>query len=284
MNNKVLAKREGRNISLYSVTYDIFSLSEYIRMLDQKYTSTKKALIETTIYDDVVLSMGEFDLKKDECHVKRHKVIRDIEIINEHEKRSIVEVEVEYYSMIAKALRDTFIDEMPLLNATSLIFLMKSIYGFKNDFSYDSLIDTKFSSWDDPRRLSDVKFDLTSINRQLNSKRIIFNDLESKNTFDILTRVVEDLQKYITIEQIGLFPVEENMPELNSLLAAFAFRNEDCDLFFGSLDNVEINFNGIELLNNNRNDILDAYNLKEGLVEPQKQKNRMDVFNKFLQF
>ena len=40
----------------------------------------------------------------------------------------------------------------------------------------------------------------------------------------------------------------------------------------------------MELINMKRNEILNAYNLKEGLDEPQKQKNRIDVFNKFLQF
>lgn len=285
MNNKLLAVKENKNVSLYSITYDYYSLSEYIRQIEEKYSYIETSLIETTIFDGVALSMGEYDYKKQECRVKKdYKIIQELEVISEHEKRCIVKIEVEYFSQIAKVLRDAFLDNMPLLNATSLIFLMRTIYGLENSFSYNSLIDKDYFSWDDPRRLSDVKFELAKINKSLNSKKIRFNKIENDNPFEIVSSIVENLQSYIIIEQVGLFPIEEKMPDFNELLAAFAIRNEDSDLFFGSLENVDINFNGFDLVNMRREEIINSYNLKKEIDEPQKQKNRMDVFNKFLQF
>lgn len=291
MYNKLLVIKQGKNVLIYNVVYNAYSLNEYFKYLDSVFGYTEKVEIDTILENGVVLSMNEYDMMKDRCHVKDdYKIIKEIEKIDENKKKVRIEIEVNYFSKITQILKETFLNEEPLLNTTGLIKLMHSLYGMPNNFKFDSLLDNnkKTNGWDDPRNwdLSDSEISKYSgrINERLNSNDVELNKKEKVNSLNIMYEIVEELQSYILIEQVGMFPMSAHVPEFQELLQAFAVRNEDAELFFGSLENVNVNYAGVGIINNRKDEICRCYNFNYNDSGAQKRKNRMDIFNNFLKF
>ena len=291
MNSKLLVIKQGKNVLIYNVVYDFYSLNEYFKYIDSLYGYTEKAKITTTIVNDVPISMNEYDMMKDICRVKDgYKVVEELEIIDDSQRLATIEIEIEYYSKISEMLKDAFLSSEPLLNVTSLVKLMNDIYGLPNNFEYNPIIDLKEKgkTWDDPRnwKLDSVSCQKYNkrVNQLLNLNPIKFNKKENENLFGVISNIIDTLKSYLSIEQIGIFPISDNMPEFLELLSAFAVRNQEAEIFFGSLENVNINFAGSEIINTRKEEICKTYNLKSNIDGDKKIKNRIDVFNKFLHF
>lgn len=291
MHNKLLAIKQDKNILIYSISYNFSALEDYFKVLEEIYGYTDVARIVTTIVNGVPLSMNEFDYMKDSCNIRsNYKLINDLEIIDKNTKISTIEIEVEYYSKINQMLKDTFLNDEPLLNATLLIKLMNNIFGVSNNFKYNHVLDSndKRMNWDDPRRINYDKSDdpirIKKIQDKINSNIIKFNKKECDDTYAIIYEIVENLKNYLYIEHVGIFPISDDMSEFQKLLQVFAERNENAEIFFGSLENVNINFSGSEIILKRKEEILNAYSLNNDNENLQKRKNKAEAYNMFLQF
>lgn len=270
MTTKLLPIKKDNNIIIYSLSYDEESLSNYINYLSSLYSYSEKNTIITTICKDKVLSMGKFDYLKKYCKIdEKYRLIEELDRIDSETVGAKIEINVTYYSFISKIIEDTFLTKEPLINTTKIIKLTNHLLEEKNNFKFNKLLDLNENNkaWDDPTR---AYLSLDEYNKYVNYKinsinldDIKLNKFENSRIRNNIVEIIERLQELFKIEQIGMFPIEEDLSKLNELLTIFGERNQEFENFYGSLEDAKVVIDGAVLLNQMKEEICSLYNIDE---------------------
>ena len=82
-----------------------------------------------------------------------------------------------------------------------------------------------------------------------------------------------------------MFPIDDNLPEIQVILKRFGQRNENIEIILGSLEKAKIDIDGAKIINGLSTDILNRYSIE--MDEQPKVKERINLYEKvksFLQF
>ena len=288
MVNKLLSIKKDNNIIVYNVKFDEKELQDYLDYLSLIYGYKEKTVINTSIINNVPLSMGKYDYMKNICKVKpEYKVIKELGMVDPTTKKAKIEITVAYYSMLSEMLRQVFLSKEPLINATKLIKLTNHLLEMPNNFTFNKLLDLNVhnKSWDDPGRgflnLAEYERYIDFQMRSVNADDIKLNKLEKARIKQDISEIIEKLDYIFTIVQIGMFPIEKELPPVQEVLKIYGERNEEFEYFYGSLDNVPINIDGANLINDLINDISKKYSAG---VHEDKTKQKINHYSKVKSF
>lgn len=288
MVTKILAIQKGNNVIVYSVDYKKSELKNYLDHLTSLYSHEKKAIITTEIIDGKVLSMSKYDLLKKYCDVdEEYTVIEELGNVDEITKLSKIEITVRYRSMVSEIIKEVFMNDKPLINTTELIKLTNHVLGFSNFFLFNKMLDLdeKNKAWNDPSRgflnITEYNNYLKYKQKSVNVDNIKLNKVEEGRIKKDMSKIIEELHSIINIEQIGMFPIQSNDNSLLEILRIFGERNTEFELFYDSLEDVDINLNGASKLENYKEEILNTYDCshKEDLI-----KEKIDHYSKVKSF
>ena len=290
--NKLLSIKKDNNVVIYSVTYDRDRLVEYINFLEKFYGYTEYPTINTQVKDNRSLSMGKYDFMKKYCTVsEKYKLIEDY---GEDEKGLHdvkITISVRFRSILADTLKKTFLNDEPLINTTDLIKVMYHLYEIPTSFTFDPLLDMdeENKEWNDPSRtftsVEDYRRYMEYKKKRLNVDDVKLNKRENKSLYNDSENIINRLNGIIKYEQVGMFPIDENLPEIQVILKRFGKRNENIELIVGSLEDTKIDINGAKKINELSSDILNRYALE--MEEQPKVKEHINLYEKvksFLQF
>ncbi|HPF83370.1 MAG TPA: hypothetical protein PLV83_04325 [Bacilli bacterium] len=290
MDNKLLAIKKDNNIIIYNVSFNKNDISDYVKYLEQYYGYNEKCKNETTIIKDKAISMGKYDFMKKYCKInENYKVLEDIKVFSDTTKLSLIEFEVHYYSMVSKALEDMLLNDKKLINTTELLKLCNHLYGYRNNFEFNEILDLngKNRNWDDPSRYlfnsDDYKQHIGLKKNMLNEDDVKLNKIENKRIYEDLATIVERIKTMLKIEQIGMFPIEKEMPRINEILTIFGKRNEEFEFLYGTLENQPVDISGARIINQLNSEIVSDYDYP--VDNPAKEKiNLLSQVNSFLKF
>lgn len=268
MTTKLLPIKKDNNVIIYSLSFEEKKMKDYINYLSDLYSYNEKNIIVTSLCNNKVLSMGRFDLLKKYCKVdENYRLIKELDRIDSDIVKAKIEINVTYYSMLSKILEQAFLNQEPLINTTEIIKLTNHLLCLENNFKFSKLLDLNElnKAWDDPSRgfLSLDEYDkyVSYKIRSINNDDIKLNKFENLRIRNNIIEVIEKLQELFKIEQIGMFPIEENPTKLNELLTIFGMRNQEFEAFYGTLENAEVVIDGAVLLNNMEEEICSLYNI-----------------------
>lgn len=290
--NKLLSVKKDNNIVIYSVTYDEDRLVGYINSLEKFYGYSESPTINTQVKDNRSLSMGKYDFMKKYCTVsEKYKLVEDY---GENEKGLHdvkITISVRFRSIFADTLRKTFINDEPLINATDFIKVMYHLYEIPTSFTFDPLLDMNEENkeWNDPSRtftsIEDYRRYMEYKKRRLNVDDVILNKRENKTLYNDSENILNRLNSILKYEQVGMFPIDDNLPEIQVILKRFGQRNENIEIILGSLEKAKIDIDGAKTINGLSTDILNRYSIE--MDEQPKVKERINLYEKvksFLQF
>ena len=176
-----------------------------------------------------------------------------------------------------------------LINATDFIKLISLIDGFELDFEFNKILDLndKTITWDEIAKYSKSEEEYRKY-VEYKRKRININDIklnknESKRISEDIYGIIDNLYKFFNIEQIAMFPITDNLTEVQEILRIFGLRNRDFESCYGSLDECSINIHGSSIINALADTICNSYAKQKKEINHDKEKyfSKVKSFFKF---
>lgn len=291
MVTKLLPIKKDNSITIYGLSYEEEKLTKYFKFLSAFYDSDEKSIIESTVMNGKLLSMGKFDYMKRYCKVdENYRIINILEDIDANTKRVRVEINVKFFSMIIESFKEVFMTDGILINTTEFFRLRNHLLNKENNFTFNAILDLyeKNKEWNDPYRLitsrKDVENYIAYKMRNINVDRVKLNKKDNDTAFEKINVIIKELNSMFKIEQIGLYPIQENLSNLQNILKIFGERNEELGNFYGILEDVYINNDGGKILDGMTEEICNTYNMNN---QEETIKNKINYYSKrtpFLQF
>lgn len=267
MINKLLSIKKDRNIIIYKVEFKEKELKDYLNYLDSIYGYEEKNKITALIFkEDRLLTAGRYDFMKKHCEVlPQFTKLEELSKFDDNVSNWKVEIIVHFYSKINKILTKTFMTKDKLINATELIKLGNHLAGCNNHFIFNKMLDINDDNkeWNDPSRVflkKDEYYNYVKFKKaEINVDDVALNKFEEIRLSKDIDEIMENIQRIIKIEQIGMFPITNNPSNIEKIMTIFGERNKDFEYFYGSLENAEINLNASHFFNDIKDELCEKY-------------------------
>lgn len=291
MTTKLLSIKKDNNIVIYSLNYEEKELTNYLEYLSNLYGYDEKSIVESLVMNGKLLSMGKFDFMKKYCKVaEQYEIIDTLENIDLSTKRVKVQINVRYFSMVSEILKQVFMTDEILINSTELFRLFNHLLNRENNFTFNKFLDLreKNKEWNDPSRgfldFNEYKRYVAYKMNNINVDSVKLNKKEKHIIIENIDNIINQLQSIFKIEQIGMFPIQDKLPDVQQVLKIYGERNQEFEYFYGTLEDVDINLDGAKIINETVDKICSSYSIDSHEETIKNKINRHSKINPFLQF